>query len=252
MSRRSFYLAIAIFLILTCGGGAAVLVLLRLEPRQYRQAAVPAGAARAEHSKEFLNEFCQLISALDDQGDHPDKPVWYAHFTDEQINSYFDEHFVQSGMSEKLLPEGISQPRLVFEPDRARLAFRYGSGFWSTVISIDLKVWLAKGEANAVALELEGFHAGALPIAAQSLLERISEVGRQNGIEVNWYRHNGHPVALLRFQADAPRPTLQLQAVQLKQGEITLTGRAGDGPGQRTQLTLPDLARALMGNSALD
>jgi hypothetical protein len=251
MSRRSFYLAIGIFLALTCGGGAVVLVLLRLEPQQYRLAAVPAGAARAEHSREFLNEFCQLISALDDQ-DARTPPVWYARFTDEQINSYFDEQFVQSGMSEKLLPEGISQPRLVFETDRARLAFRYGSGFWSTVISIDLKVWLAKGEANAVALELEGFHAGALPIAAQSLLERISEVGRQNGIEVDWYRHDGHPVALLRFQADQPRPTLQLQAVQLEQGAITIKGKSGDAPGARTQLQLPDFAKALLGNSALD
>ena len=251
MSRRSFYLAVAIFLVLTCGGGTALLILLRLEPPQYRQAAVPAGAARAEHSKEFFTEFCQLMSSLSD--DRPETPpTWFAHFTDVQINSFFDEQFVQSGLSERLLPEGISQPRLVFEPDRARLAFRYGSGFWSTVISIDLKVWLAKGEANAVALELEGFHAGALPIAAQSLLERISEVGRQNGIDVNWYRHNGHPVALLRFQADSPRPTLQLQAVQLKQGEITITGRSGDGPGPRTQLQLPDLARALFGNSALD
>ncbi|HZY90613.1 MAG TPA: hypothetical protein VFE78_37670 [Gemmataceae bacterium] len=251
MSRRSFYLAIGIFLVLTCGGGAATLLLLRHEPQQYRLAAVPPGAARTERSKEFLNEFCQLISALDDQDPHT-APSWYARFTDEQINSYFDEQFVQSGMSEKLLPEGISQPRLMFEPDRARLAFRYGSGFWSTVISIDLKVWQPKGEANAVALELEGFHAGALPIAAQSLLERISEVGRQNGIEVDWYRHNGHPVALLRFQAEQPRPTLQLQAVQLEQGAITIKGKSGDGPGARTQLQLPDLAKALFGVAAVD
>jgi hypothetical protein len=250
MSRHSFYLAIGTFLVLACGGGAVVLVLLHHEPQQYRLAAVPPGADRAEHSKEFFTEFCQLMSSLSDDGP-PNQPGWSARFTDVQINSFFDEQFVQSGLSEKLLPEGISQPRLVFEPDRARLAFRYGTGFWSTVISIDLKVWLAQGEANAVALELEGFHAGVLPIAAQSLLERISEVGRQNGIDVNWYRHNGHPVAILRFQADQPRPTLQLQAVQLKQGEITITGRSGDGPGARTQLLLPDLARALMGNSAL-
>jgi hypothetical protein len=29
--------------------------------------------------------------------------------------------------------------------------------------------------------------------------ERISEVARQNEIEVNWYRHDGYPVAVVRF-----------------------------------------------------
>ncbi len=249
MSRRSFHLAIGIFGVLFCGGAAAVLALLRHEPPQYRHAAVPPGSDRTKHSNEFLREFCQLYNALGPEDTAPD---WCVHFTDEQINSYFDEHFVQSRLSEKLLPEGISEPRLLFEPDRVRMAFRYGSGFWSTIISIDMKVWLPKGEANSVALELEGFHAGALPIAAQSLLERISEVGRQNGIEVGWYRHDGHPVAVLRFQAEQPRPTLQLQAVQVEQGAITITGKSGDGNGARTQLQLPDLAKALFGTSALD
>ena len=125
-------------------------------------------------------------------------------------------------------------------PERMRLAFRYRSRLICTVVSLDLRIWLPKGESNVVAIQLEGLRAGALPFKAQWLLEQISEVGRQNGIEVNWYRHDGHPVALLRFQADHPRPTLQLKAVQLEEGRITIRGRSGDA-----RAALPFRARAL-------
>src|SRR5262249_12286208 len=138
---------------------------------------------------------------------------------------YLDGDCMRCGPGEKLLPEGISEPRVVFEPERLRLAFRYRSGLANTIVSTSLRIWLPRLEANVVALQLEGFRAGALPFTAQWLLERVSETARQNGIEVNWYRHDGYPVALLRFQADQPRPTLQLKAIQLEQGRITIHGK---------------------------
>jgi hypothetical protein len=242
MSRRSFIVAVAIFLLLTCGGATSALLLVRYEPHPYLQAAVPPGAVRAQRSEEFTRKFSNLFYDINNE------QVWYAHFTDEQINSYFEENFVQSGLDARLLPEGISQPRLVIEPNRLRLAFRYGRGFWSTVISVDLRPWVVEKEPNVVALELEGFHAGALPIATQSLLEQVADVGRQNGIDVTWYRHNnGHPVALLRFQADQARPTLQLLAVQLDRGAITVKGRSNEAGPWHGPVPLSDAA-ALKGH----
>jgi hypothetical protein len=236
MTRRSFFLAVAIVAVLLCGGATALCMVVRYEPKRYADAAIPPGPIRTEKSREFYTVFCGLLTALNNEHD------WDARFTDEQINSYLVEGFVQSGLDRRLLPEDISQPRLVFEPDRIRLAFRYGTGFWSTIISVDIRVWLARGEPNVVALELEGFQAGFLPISAQSLLERISEVGRQNGIDVTWYRHNGHPVALLRFQADQPRAILQLQAVRFEQGAITIQIRANDSTPARTNPPVADAA----------
>ena len=127
-----------------------------------------------------------------------------------------------------LLPDGVSWPRVRFEPDRIRLAFHYGRGLWATVVSIDLRVWQPVNEPNVVALELEGFHAGALPISAQSLLDQISEMLRQHNVQVTWYRHNGHPTAATKFQSDQPRPTAQLQQVELKPGMLVITGHSGD------------------------
>ena len=170
MSRRSFIVAVGIFLLLTCGGATAALLLVRYEPVPYLEAAVPPGATRAQKSEEFTRKFSNLFYDINNE------QVWYAHFTDEQINSYFEENFVQSGLDTRLLPEGISQPRLVVEPDRLHLAFRYGRGFWSTVISVDLRMWVVEKEPNVVALELEGFHAGALPIAGAEQFGGIADL----------------------------------------------------------------------------
>jgi hypothetical protein len=235
MSRRSFLVGVGIVAFLALGLGTALVVLVRYEPHRYAAAPLPPLERQIERSREFVTEFFELIGAT-----HGDRE-WYARFTDEQINSYLHQGFVQSGLSERLLPEGISEPRIVFEPQRIRLAFRYQTRLFSTVVSVAMRVWLPKGEPNVLALQLERFEWGVLPISAQWLLERISEVGRQNGIEVTWYRHNGHPVALLRFQTDQARSTLQLRAVQINQGEIHIQGRSTDGRAV-SQLTGPPAA----------
>jgi hypothetical protein len=162
---------------------------------------------------------------------------WEEHFTDAQINSYFDEGFVRSNIN---LPDRISQPRITFGPGTVRLAFRYGSGSWcTTVVSIDFRVWLCK-ETNVVALELEALRAGSLPITAQSLLERVSEVVRRQDIEVTWYRHEGNPVALLRFQANQPRPTVRLRRLELKAGELVVGGTSVEPAPLRAMLGVPE------------
>ena len=216
MSRRSLIVVLGIpLLVVTLGG--LLLLLLRYEPAPYRQAMVPA-ENRTENARDFLRAFSDFWNAS--QGSDRD---WNARFTDDQVNS-----FVQTGQADKLLPEGISDLRVIFEADRMRLAFRYRSGLLNTIISISLRIWLPGSESNVLAMKLERIDAGLVPFSAPWVLESISEVARNNGIEVNWYRHEGHPVALIRFQADQARPTLQLLDVQFTQGSITIHGRSRD------------------------
>jgi hypothetical protein len=236
MSYRSIWVLLSFSLLLLGAAGAGV-VLLRYEHAWYAKAAVPPGPLRQQRSDEFSRVFCDLFSDISNERE------WYSSFTDEQINSYFEEGFVHSGLAARLLPEDISHPRVAIEPDRIRLAFRYGRGAWSSVVSADLRVWLAPSEPNVMVLELEGCHIGALPISVQSILEKVADVARQNGIDVSWYRHpeTGHPVAVLRFQADQPRPTLQLRALHLTQGTLTIHGRSNDAGALRAMLALPNV-----------
>jgi hypothetical protein len=210
-------------------------MLVRYEPRLYLRAAVPPGEVRHKLSGECWQELMKLLHSVTDHEDQE----WGHWFSDEQLNSYLAEHFVESRLDKQLLPEGISQPRIVIEPEKIRIAFRYGSGVWSTVISIDVRPWLVKGEPNVVALKLVGFHAGALPISAQSLLESISKTCQDNGIAVDWYRDEGYPVALLRFQAEQPHPTLELELIKLEQGAIYIQGHTKDPASLRAFLENP-------------
>jgi hypothetical protein len=217
--RRRFLLAIAIFVLLTGAAAAGLGLLVHHEPEFYRLRAIPAGQERKQNSKDFQQKFSYVgTAALDGYG-------FKATFTEEQLNSYFqDDSFFTTGF-DKMLPSDISEPRIALEPDRIRLGFRYGEPPWSTIISIDLGVWLAPKEPNVVVLELRGLRAGSLPISAQSLLEKISDIARRKNIDVNWYRHNGNPVALVHFATDS-RSGVQLQQLELGAGKLTLVGRA--------------------------
>src|SRR5262245_40325882 len=185
MRRKSFFLGLGIVVLLSGSVGSVLAFLVRHKPQVYRQYQPPEGPERKERSDEFLAESVHLTE------DILNKRHWQARFTAEQINSYLQEGFLQSGMGEKSLPEGISEPRVAIEKEKIRLAFRYGNESWSTVISIDLRVWLAPRESNVVVLELQALRAGSLPISAQSLLDRVAEAARQHNMELTWYRHKG-------------------------------------------------------------
>jgi hypothetical protein len=233
MSRKSLLLGMAIALVLLGTVIGALTLMIRSEPGAYSRVAVPAGEERETLSRDFTANLLKLMNDIQVE-DVAGEIEWGAEFTEEQLNSYFEEGFIHSGIADKMLPEGISQLRVAIEPELLRLMFRYGSGSWSTVISIDLHVWLAATEPNVVALELKRFRAGALPISAQSLLERISDALRRNGndgnsIQVSWYRLNGNPVAVLQFQSDPQNSPVRLKNLKIEQGKITLNGVSTDG-----------------------
>jgi hypothetical protein len=234
MRRKSIFLGIALLLLLG-GAVATVLALLVLhEPEFYHQAELPPGQERVQQSIAFEKKCSLLLNGIINDRQ------WREKFTAAQINSYLEEDFVRSGIHKQLLPVGISDPRVSFGPGKVRVAFRYGAHSWcSTIVTIDFGVWLCRKDVNVVAMELQGLHAGSLPITAQSLLDRVSEVARQQDIEVTWYRLNGNPVALLRFQATQPRPTVRLERLELSDGQLLIVGRSAEASPLQTMLGVP-------------
>jgi hypothetical protein len=217
MSRKSFLFAATIALALTGGTCATLILLIRHEPEAYRRAFVPPGPERTRHSKEFCEGLSQLFN-------YKSEPELDIRMTDEQINSYFAEGFKKSNL-EKSLPDKISEPRVLLEPGKVQLAFRYGRGLWSTIVSMDFGVWLVEKEPNVVGLEVQGLHAGSLPVGTQFFLDSLTELAEQNGIQVQWYRYRGNPTALLRFQSAQQEMKMQLQTLTIDKGRIILRGR---------------------------
>jgi hypothetical protein len=233
MSRKSLLLCGGILLVLAGGVGAGLSLLVRHVPAFYRQSTGLPEAEQKKLSEEFITEFCNFFNGVRYE------KVWGAKFTEGQINAYLEDDFRGDGTVHKGFPESIRAPRISLRDGSVRLAFRYGTDPWSIVISVHMRPWLVVSEPNVVAVELRGVYAGALPISAQSLLESIAETAHHNNIEVIWYRHQGYPVALLRFQADRPHPTIQLQRLVLQAGVIDIAGRAIEAAPVRASLSRP-------------
>jgi hypothetical protein len=205
-------------LLLAAGVVTVLIFMVRHEPSFYHRVEVAPGKIRQEMSRACFGRFVDLKNYW-----QVGQKEWEVIITEAQLNSYFEEDFIKH---HKLAPDfrkwGISDPRIAMENDKLRLAFRYGSPPWSTIISYDVKLWLAK-EVNVICIEFLGRHAGALPIATQSLLAEISEVAEKNGFEITWYRHEGNPVALVRIQQGTETPA-QLRRLEVKQGWISIGG----------------------------
>jgi hypothetical protein len=223
MSRKSVLVGVGAILVLLGSLGVTLYLLVRHEPSCYRRWAVPAGPARKEHGESCTREGLRLY-----QGITNEYRQWGATFTQAQVNSFLSEGGL--ALCGFKLPKGISEPRVGIEADKIRLGFRYGSGLGSTIVTIDFRVWVPANETNVVALEVQSMHVGAVPMMVRSVLERLADFPRREKINVTMWRLNGNPVALLRFQSDSPRPTMQLKQLEVREGVIRIMGRSVNGP----------------------
>jgi hypothetical protein len=232
MRRRALRRSLAcLVLILLIGAGLAACLVLRVPPA-YARVAVPSGLERRKMSGEFVSGVNGVIATVR----RNDDSQWQESFSADQMNCYFEEDFLRA--TPFRLPKGIHSPRVRIDDDHFTFAFQYGHGFWSTVVTIDTKMWLVPGERNVVAVEFQGLQAGAIPISMQSFLEQISENARQFAVEVVWYRHGSNPVALVRFQADRENPTVVLQKWELQEGKLVIAGKSNEAAPLRTMLSM--------------
>jgi hypothetical protein len=208
--------------------GFVVLVIVGLcamakhEPSYYRQATLPAGYERQSLSAQTTGQFFTLSNALAHGEDE-----WPVTFKTEELNAYFQEQYYNHGGDDNL-PDGFSAPRVKLEDGKMRVGVRYGKGSLSTILTLEIKLWLVKDEVNVLAMEIVSLQAGSLPLSTGTLLDYISEAARRENIDITWYRHEGHPVAIMRFQADLTRPTFQFKELELKGGELRIVGRSTD------------------------
>jgi hypothetical protein len=220
-------------------------IALKHEPHFYAAGDLEAGAERKRLSIKFFADFLQMVA--DVKANDPNR--WETSFNDIELNSFFQEDFVNYREADSLRKVGASEPRAAIDKDRIRLAFRYGSGFWSTVVSYDLHLWTVPKEPNVLAVEVLARRAGALPLPSQSLVDALIDLANRHNaeavqdnkaepkrealfgdasaprnIEVTAYRHEGRPVALIRFQADQAHPNMHLPMLCAEPGELRITG----------------------------
>ena len=217
--RRQFYLALAILMLAVGGVSGGLLFAAKSAPAFYTAADRPGDWDTHERSARLLTRVMDL------QHDIRRKEEWGDTFPVEELNAFFIENLGPGGKFTDALPPGFHSPRVSIEGDRLFLGVKYREGFWSTVVWLELKVWLVEGQTNLAAVEVCGLKAGRLPFGSQSLLDKIADVARDSSIEVTWYRHGSNPVGLFRFFAKQPEATSQVLTLEVNDGKMVVAGR---------------------------
>jgi hypothetical protein len=217
--RRQLIVALGLMLLLFVAGGGALGYLLKCEPAFYTAAACPADYDTREKASQMLTRVQELKNDIRTRGE------WGGTFSAEELNCFFAEMMTDEGGFSSILPKGFSSPRVAIEGDRLKLGLRYGTGLWSTIVWVELRIWLVADEVNLMGMEVCDLRAGRLGIGAQSILDAIEELARSSNIDVTWYRHNHNPVGLFRFFPDQPQPVSQVQTLEVRDGQIVIAGR---------------------------
>jgi hypothetical protein len=228
--RRNTILAVLLLIISAAAVGGGLVALLKTPPTFYGSCG-PSLEADALVGPVVMTKFADLKNAI------RSRPEWSDSFTAEELNAFFRDSLGSGGSLAAFLPEGVTEPRVQIDGDRIRLGVRYGEGFWSSILSVELRAWLVKpqpeaADINTVALEIVGIWAGRIPVGTQTVLETVTESARDSNIAVSWYRYQGHPVGVFRFYADQPIPPTQIRRLQIADGKVSIAGRSyQDQPG---------------------
>jgi hypothetical protein len=217
LHRRAFLGVLAIIVALMMTTGSALALFIHHVPAYYQRAALVKPEDRDDHCREFIGRLSEGLT--------PGERSWDREFTQEQVNSYFQSQDQKSDLSARLveIPDSVKDIRVEFEDDIVRVGFRYGQAGWkSCIVSVEFRTWLVAHKPNLIALELCDFRAGALPLGTRSLIDFITEAARRENIAVTWFRHGGHPIALLQLQANQSRPTFQLRRLEVHRGRLEI------------------------------
>jgi hypothetical protein len=226
MAKKTMVLLSGGSLLLIAGIVTGLVLMVRHEPSFYRRVEVAPGKARQEMSDACFGQFLELQNNWQEGRSQQGAREWDVTIKEAELNSYFQEDYMtHHNLDQVFRAQGITDPRIALENDKLRVAFRYGEPPWSAVISYDLKLWLAKEDPNVICVEFLGRHAGALPMATQSLLNEFAEVAGKKGFDISWYRHRGNPVALVRIQGpNGSQAPAQLRRLDVRQGWISIGG----------------------------
>jgi hypothetical protein len=219
MRRRKKLIAVGLLALAVAAAAGVIGVLAKSAPTFYASA-----KSLFSDSPQRSSDLMTRIQDL--QNDIRTKPEWTATFAAADLNCFFQEMVCDSptGLA-SLLPEGCHSPRVAIEGDRVLIGLTYGHDFWSSVLWMELRLWLPKHDVNVMAVEIVGLNAGQLPLSGQSLLDSITELAHESNVDVVWYRSGSNPVGLFRFYANQLRPATQIHTLKVADGKITVAGR---------------------------
>lgn len=186
-------------------------------PEFYRQATAADGPKEEQASDEMLQRATALVNDARREG------RWEAVFSEAQINGWLAVDLEQN--HGELLPAGVSDPRVHIAPDGAVLACRWQEGKVSTVLSLELGIYLA--DRGKLAMRIKAARAGDLPLPLDQVVQAVNRSAADLNAPVEWFEADGDPVAAVAL----PMPSgdegakVLVDALELRDGQVYVAGR---------------------------
>ena len=148
VKRRWIILSTVLLAITTAPLG--LWLLLTYQPEFYRNVVQLSPEKRQSESKKFVAQSLQL------RNDIVNEARWEAAFSDEEVNAWLSEDLLTHFADQ--IPEGVHEPRVVFELDRVHFGFQLDQGPLRSVVSVVAQVRVL--HENELALTIEKIRAG--------------------------------------------------------------------------------------------
>jgi hypothetical protein len=217
MTRKKWVLAGILTLVFVTAAAGGLFWALWQVPDFYAQAerTVPADPVqRQQAAKAIVRETTNLVNNVQQ------RDRWQADFRQDQINSWLVEELHQPKF-QKLLPEGVREPRVDIEPDLVRIGFRMKYKAWDGVASALVRPWIT--EDGQLAVQVDGVRAGVVPVPLEDTLHQLSGQLERAGYPVSWRQSDGQDVAVIDLASASRRPIV-LEALVVKDGIIRVIG----------------------------
>ncbi|HEY2410705.1 MAG TPA: hypothetical protein VGI40_00600 [Pirellulaceae bacterium] len=187
-------------------------------PRFYRQAMTASSADALRHGENFERAALDLHNSAQHLG------RWEISLTADEINGWLATDL--PAKFPRLLPTGISDPRVAIDGDVFHLAVRYQRGSVDTVLSIAGEAYLT-AQTNEVAIRLDSARAGLVPIPLGRVIQEINDRAERADVNLRWTEVKGSPVALLRLplESDNSERRSVLDRLDTRPNQILLAGR---------------------------
>lgn len=230
MTRRRISLVLLTTVVAIAVALVSVFRMAQWEPSFYDQA-IKIESSRAAEARD---EFEQNVLAL--HNDIVDRQPWRFVLTADQINGW-----LAVDMPEKFphaLPDPWHDPRIEIRAGEAEIACRYATSKVTAVVSVVVEATLTE-EPRVVAVRICHARVGALPVLKKKLIDRLTRQARRVGIPLRWTQVEKDPVALITLTPpeDSKWGELQVSSLELREGELVLTGesvppREDDAPAE--------------------
>lgn len=219
--KKLVFWGAAAFLVIVGIASGLLWALLRV-PGFYAQAATTIPQEPEERklaAKQLVQETTNLINDIQ----HADE--WAARFKQDEVNSWFLEELTQPKYRD-VVPEGVSDPRLVIREGYLQMGFRLQKKGWNGIVSLQLKPWIEAE--NQLAIEIESIRAGIVPIPLEDMLHQLTQKLVDEGWEVKWNHANGHDVAVINLNKKRDPKSPILESLTIADGEVRIQGHRKD------------------------